>query len=215
MMDCAMISASLCFVGLAGVMVAEARSDLRLRTISKTTASLAMVVFALCMGAGGSNSGKIFLAGLVVSVIGDVFLLWPKTHFLQGVGAFLLAHCLYVGAFLALGVNWQGAGFALVLLAPIAWTVWLWLSPHTGRMTSAIAVYLTAISTMAVFAIGALWAEPGQAQQVLVVAAVLFCVSDLFVARNKFILSQHRNVWIGLPIYYVAQLAFGYGAGLI
>jgi uncharacterized membrane protein YhhN len=178
-------------------------------------ASLAMVAFALSVGAGGSGAGTIVLAGLALSVVGDVFLLWPATHFLKGVGAFLLAHCLYVAAFLTLGVNWQGVGFASVILAPIAWTVWRWLSPHTGKMTLAIAVYLAAISTMCVFAIGALWADTGQGQQVLVLAAILFCVSDLFVARDKFIVSEHRNVWIGLPIYYAAQLGFGLGAGLL
>ncbi len=215
MAGAAAISAFVCLFGLVGVLIAEARTDLRMRTWSKTTASLAMVAFALSVGAGGSGSGKIILAGLALSVVGDVFLLWPATHFLQGVGVFLLAHFLYAASFLTLGVNWQGAGFGLVLLAPIAWTVWRWLSPHTGKMTPAIAVYLTAISTMGVLAIGALWDDPGQGQQVLVLAATLFCVSDLFVARDKFIVSEHRNVWIGLPIYYAAQLGFGLGAGLL
>jgi hypothetical protein len=74
---------------------------------------------------------------------------------------------------------------------------------------------LVAISGMASLSIGALWAEPGQGQQVLLVAAALFCISDLFVARDKFIVSQHGNVWIGLPIYYLAQLGIGLGAGLL
>jgi uncharacterized membrane protein YhhN len=174
-----------------------------------------MVAFALCVGAAGSAAGQLVVAGLVASVLGDVLLLRPEKYFLQGVGAFLLAHCIYVGAFLAAGVDGDGLGFALLLLAPITWTVWRWLSPHTGKMTRAIAVYLTAISLMAAVAIGACWAEPGQGQQVLVLAAALFCVSDLFVARDKFIVSQHRNVLVGLPIYYAAQLGFAWGASLL
>ena len=196
-------------------MVAEYSGNLRLRTVSKITASLAMLAFACCLGGTQTGPGKIFVAGLLVSIVGDVFLLWPKTHFLQGVGAFLLAHCLYVCGFLSLGVDWTGVGFAAFLIAPITWIVWRWLVPHTGKLKWAIAAYLFAISSMACLSIGALWVEPGQAQQVLLMAAALFCVSDLFVARDKFIVSQHRNVWVGLPIYYLAQLGFGLGAGLI
>lgn len=196
-------------------MLAEYSGNLRLRTVSKITASVAMLVFALCLGGTETGPGKIFVAGLLVSIVGDVFLLWPKTHFLQGTGAFLLAHCLYVCGFLSLGVDWGGVGFAGFLVAPITWVVWRWLVPHTGDLKWAIAAYLVAISSMACLSIGALWSEPGQAQQVLLMAAALFCISDLFVARDKFIVSQHRNVWVGLPIYYLAQLGFGLGAGLI
>ena len=209
------LMAGLCALACACVLVAELRDDRRLRAVSKTTASISMVVFALCSGAASSTPGLLILFGLVASVVGDVFLLWPQTHFLRGVGAFLLAHVIYAGAFLAAGGAWEGVGFALVLIGPITWTVWRWLSPNTGEMTKAIAVYLLAISIMAALSVGACWADPGAGQQVLLLAAVLFCVSDLFVARAKFVVTQHRNVLVGLPIYYAAQLGFGVGAGLI
>lgn len=214
-MSCWAISVGACLVGLLGVMVAEFLENLRLRCWFKITASLGMLAFALCVGGAETVPGKIFVAGVAVSVVGDVFLVWSKTHFLQGIGAFLLAHCLYAAGFLSLGVDWAGVGFAVVLLAPITWIVWRWLYPHTGRLKWAIAAYLVAISAMASLSIGALWDKPGQGQQVLLVAAALFCISDLFVARDKFIVSQHRNVWIGLPIYYLAQLGIGLGAGLL
>ncbi len=44
--------------------------------------------------------------------------------------------------------------------------------------------------------------------------ALLFYVSDIFVARHRFVANSYSNLAIGLPIYYSGQflLAFSTGA---
>ncbi|KAL9653519.1 hypothetical protein ABK040_002152 [Willaertia magna] len=43
-----------------------------------------------------------------------------------------------------------------------------------------------------------------------VVGSILFCISDIFVAREKFIVETPWNQIIGLPIYYIAQMFIAY-----
>ena len=42
----------------------------------------------------------------------------------------------------------------------------------------------------------------------LVIAAVMFAVSDIFVARDRFVSPSVVNRLWGLPLYYAAQLIF-------
>lgn len=42
------------------------------------------------------------------------------------------------------------------------------------------------------------------------VGAILFYLSDIFVARNKFKIDSYVNKIFGLPIYYIAQFMIAY-----
>jgi len=46
----------------------------------------------------------------------------------------------------------------------------------------------------------------------LTLGSLLFAISDIFVARNRFIKAGFINRLIGLPLYYVAQIMIAYGA---
>ena len=43
-----------------------------------------------------------------------------------------------------------------------------------------------------------------------VIGAVLFGISDIFVAREKFLVSSEFNSIIGLPVYFFAQQLIAY-----
>ena len=78
---------------------------------------------------------------------------------------------------------------------------WLW--PHLSpTLKPAVAAYVIAISVMVILACGTITATGLQ----LVVGAVLFAVSDVFVARERFATSAVANRLWGLPLYYLAQL---------
>ncbi|HNT86971.1 MAG TPA: lysoplasmalogenase family protein [Candidatus Hydrogenedentes bacterium] len=49
----------------------------------------------------------------------------------------------------------------------------------------------------------------------MVIGAVLFYVSDVMVARDRFVKSDAWNRWIGLPLYYGGQMVLAYTAGLV
>lgn len=85
----------------------------------KPLTTLLVIVYAAQRGTAGDARRRALLAGLGLSLLGDIALLWPGQGFLAGLSAFLLAHLAYLFAFtrgLRLGA-WPLAFVAYALLA--------------------------------------------------------------------------------------------------
>ena len=50
------------------------------------------------------------------------------------------------------------------------------------------------------------YAWEGSYRNGVLIGAFVFAISDLYVAREKFIKSEFKNKIIGLPLYYLAQI---------
>jgi uncharacterized membrane protein YhhN len=88
----------------------------------------------------------------------------------------------------------------------VAAVVWRWLAPHVpAPMKVPVIAYMTVISVMVACAFGTHAHAPAP---MLLVAATSFFVSDLAVARQKFVNPSHTNRYWGLPLYFGAQLLF-------
>ena len=124
--------------------------------------------------------------------------------FLAGLGAFLLAHGAYAAAFVVAGVAPRSIAMAAVpaLLVGAVVLRWLWPRLH-GPMRAAVPLYVVVILAMACTAAGHA-STSGQAT--VAVAAVVFALSDLAVARERFVHASFTNRAWGLPAYYAAQL---------
>jgi uncharacterized membrane protein YhhN len=153
------------------------------------------------------------LAGLVLCLAGDVFLALPGDRvFLAGLVSFLLGHVFYVLAFFGLfGAGaWTLGAFGLAAVA--GGFVWVWLRPHLGTMRRPVAVYILVISLMVCGAAGVLGGKEfkGCGRFLVVAGALCFYVSDLFVARDRFVQKGFVNRLLGLPLYFAGQymLAF-------
>ncbi len=197
-------------VGCFGYLAAEFFEQRVAGCLLKTFASAAFVALAAFAGAADTTFGQVLFAGFVLSFIGDVLLLWHAT-FLAGLGSFLLGHVAFAagaGTFLARPGALAAAAPTLaggaLLMAVIGTLAWRWLSPHLqGFMRRAVLAYLLTIATMVVLTIGA--AAAG-APLLLPVGAILFAISDLAVARERFVAQTIRNKVWGLPFYYGAQV---------
>jgi uncharacterized membrane protein YhhN len=173
----------------------------------KPFASAAFVLFAVHRGAFDTTYGRAILAALVLSLIGDVLLIpRSKATFLSGLLAFLLAHAAYGVAFVIRGVAPAWAFMAGVLLVFAGFAVSLWLMPRVKgnepSMLVPVGVYMTTITVMVALAAGA---SGGSGDFRILVGALLFYVSDLSVARDKFVAPGRVNRLWGLPLYYAAQ----------
>lgn len=213
----AALSALACVV----LVSAEWRGDARLRLVAKPMASAAFIAAAL---AGGAASGPPFavwiVVGLVLGAIGDVALLGAGSRaFLIGLGAFLLGHVAYVVAMAtALAPTaWPRAAGPLALipaLAAVAALGWLW--PHLGKMRVPVVGYVAVIAAMVVGAMAVAHASALPAgRNHLLAGALLFFVSDLAVARDKFVQASRTNKLWGLPTYYAGQLLIAAAAVLV
>lgn len=201
-----MIGPWVCGVGLVVTLVGEVRGVFALRALGKTAASLGFLAFGLERGLPGlAPHGPWMLAALVLSLVGDLALLGEsKRAVLGGIAAFLLAHVAYAAAFVTLGIEPSWAAGATLPLAVGGGLVLRALWGRAGRLAPAVAAYVAVITVMVALAAGVA-AHRGTGW---LVAAVLFFVSDLFVARQRFVVRTPTNRLFGLPLYYAAQLAF-------
>ena len=177
------VSALICMLACLVVVSMESGwANPRLRLLGKSIASLAMVGFAVAVGAGQSPAGICFLVGLCLSGVGDALIARPTDDLARGLAAFLGAHVAYIAAFGILGGSIVGIAYAAVILLPISIAVWRRISPHAGELKHKLTAYLLVISVMLLAACGSTWSDPSASRQLLLVSAMGFAVSDLFVA---------------------------------
>jgi uncharacterized membrane protein YhhN len=204
-----------CLFACSFALWAEANNQNKLNSKGKFLASLAFVAYAWDLGAVETVYGQVLLLGLVLCLIGDVLLsLHGRSwSFLLGIVAFLLAHIAYATAFSLTGFTPEKLPLILPVALIFLLMVFLWLRKYlTGKYMIAVPAYLLAIGCMLVFA----WCNQSiTAWWWIVTGASLFALSDLLVARNRFIKTENINRIIGLPIYYLAQLLLAYTTALV
>jgi uncharacterized membrane protein YhhN len=174
-----------------------------LEVSSKFVASAGFVTLGCLRWGPGDTVGAWLVAGLVLCAGGDVLLLRDRT-FDAGLLVFLLGHLAYVGSFrAALPLSTWPLAVALLLVVAGAGAIrWLW--PHLGRRRVPVLLYIVAISVMVWGAVSTLLR--GALPWTATCGAVLFYLSDLAVARHRFVRRSFLNRALGLPAYYVAQL---------
>lgn len=200
-------------VSLLGLLAAEgwaSRSKTEGRPpaafVFKPLASLGFLALALTREWPETSGRALMVLGLGLSVLGDVFLLSrARGWFSAGLLAFLLAHVAYALAFVERVASVRSVVVAGAFLGVAgAWVLrglWARLS---GAMRALVPLYVLVISLMLALALATRmpW---------LSAPAILFYLSDLFVARERFLRSGFVNRLIGLPLYYAAQLLFAWG----
>jgi uncharacterized membrane protein YhhN len=206
------ISALACLVLVA----AEYKHWRIVRAVAKPIASFAFVAVALmtlttCVPPASSWSEYQLwvIVGLVLGVAGDIALLGKSSGaFLAGLAAFLLGHIAYIVAFAQLAAPSTWLDVRSIIPIVVGGTALRLLWPRLGDMRVPVIAYVLAIVTMMSAAIAAarIASLPEQNRMLLLVGAALFFVSDLAVARDKFVGASFINRAWGLPAYYAGQL---------
>lgn len=205
----------ICLGAVAALLVAEGRGSAALAWLAKPLAALAFIAAALTWGALDSGYGRWILLGLALSAVGDVLLIPTERErwFLAGIGAFLLGHVAYVFAFATLPLHVAALAAAALGMALFAAVVLIWLLPYAGAdFRRPVAAYVAVISAMVAMAASAMVAG---AHFSVLIGAVAFAVSDLSVARDRFVAPGFVNRLWGLPLYFAAQLVLAYTVTLI
>ncbi len=185
------------------------RAHSGLRNVAKPLASVCFVAVAVAGDAASSPYGRWVLAALLLSAFGDVALLDRSSRgFIAGLTGFLVAHLAYIGAFWARGISALAlVAVAAVLIGPAGFVV-RWLRPHVaGPLWRPVLAYAAVISLMVAAAAGTV-ADNFDGR--IIGAAVAFYLSDLAVARDRFVAPGFVNRLWGLPLYYAAQFVFAW-----
>ena len=178
--------------------------------VFKPLTTLLIIAHAWPRGAGEPEARRWVLAGLGLSLCGDVALMWPHSGFLAGLLSFLLAHLAYLRAFTRDGVRFAARPLPFVVYALVAGLVlWrLWPDVPSGLRAPVLA-YVACLAAMAAQA--AAWGlqSRGSARQgagrVLALGGALFLCSDALLAVNRFSAPlPMASLWI-LGSYWLAQ----------
>jgi uncharacterized membrane protein YhhN len=204
----ALIAAAVCAVVV--LLVAEAKGRRPLVLAAKPLASACFVAVGWASLRAAGPYGAWIMLGLVLSMAGDILLMFRRA-FLAGIGVFLAAHIAYLAAF---HVLLPAHDWPLWIAAPVTTTsafaaAWLW--PHLGRLRAPVAAYVAAITLMLWGALAVM--EAGRLAGVFAAGAALFYLSDLAVARDRFVQAGFVNRACGLPAYYLGQILLALSVG--
>jgi uncharacterized membrane protein YhhN len=179
------------------------------RAVFKLGASTAFVALALALGALQSRYGQWVLGALLLGWLGDALLLSRRSGaFMAGIGVFLLSHLMFAAAFASGALAWHAMGVALVLAVAIGAALLRWLWPHTPTAFRwPVLAYVVVILAMCVTATGHAFAH---ARGIVLLGALLFAVSDIAVARDRFVRPSPLNHLWGWPTYFAAQLVLAW-----
>lgn len=186
--------------------------------LTKAPLSILFIVALLLQPLWIPPLARSLLAGMILCLAGDVCLALPQNRmFLAGLIAFLLAHVCYIfGFFWVAGAGlytWIGA----IPTLAVSVGIYVWLRPHLGSMKVPVLLYVVVISVMVLGA----WSVLGEGNLTLrgrimvFMGAVSFYLSDMFVARDRFLKKEFLNRLAGLPLYYAGQFILAFSAGFL
>jgi uncharacterized membrane protein YhhN len=195
-----------CACAVALLLAAEWRGSERGRWLAKPVAAAAFVWAAWRGDPLASAYGRLLFAGLALSFCGDVLLI-PTGRpgwFRAGVAAFGAGHVAYAAAFATRPLSpFVLLGAALALAAAL-FALHRWLLPHAPpALRGPLRGYFAVIGCMAALACAVSAAGGAPA---IAVGALGFGLSDLSVARDRFVRPGFANVAWGLPLYFASQL---------
>jgi len=204
--------------------ITVARNWRKAEYISKPAATMAIVIAALLVTRGPHDAwaARFFLPGLVLSLVGDVFLMLPWGRFFSlGLASFLLAHVCYI-----LGLNPSlppaPALIPLAVIGPLGLLLFSGIASGLRKngktvLLVPVAIYSFVLSLMLFSAWATLFRpEWSSLRRALVIAgATSFFASDSMLAWDNFVTLLpfgHTKVMI---TYHLAQCSLAASMALI
>ncbi len=190
-----------------GLLAAELTEHRRAQFILKPLAVGGFLLLAVISGALDDTYGRFIFLGLMACAIGDVLLLTRTSQklFIGGIAAFAIGHIAYLSAFVWMQSGSVGYGrFALKVLVAIASVgFFIWIRRHLPRdMQTPVALYSLIIMMMVIGALGLPQMPP---LYLAIIGAVMFAVSDIFVAKDRFVSQNPKNALGITPLYFGGQ----------
>ncbi len=165
--------------------------------------------------------GWLILGGLVLSLMGDVFLMFDadnNPYFMYGLGSFLLAHIFYAIAFTRTYLSHHTIPLlkrhGWVMIAIVAYGLYFFslIKNHLGDMLGPVLIYTLVITVMLLMAFNRYEKVSTKSFWSIALGAVLFTASDSLLAWNKFVEPLEFGDLAIIGTYGLAQLGITVGA---
>jgi uncharacterized membrane protein YhhN len=199
---------------LVGLLFFEKRDSTRGLLLTKPFLSALFVATALTGPQPDPGYFRWILAGLLLCMAGDVFLIFffSRKLFLAGLVSFLAGHLLFTVAFFSLAGTGRTNWILIVFFLTVSGVAFAWFRPHLGKMLIPVLAYIAIITAMVIGAASLAGTDtvrfPGRA--LAFTGALLFYVSDIFVARQRFVTQNFFNRAVGLPLYFAGQFMIAF-----
>lgn len=199
---------------LGGLLFFVKKESTRGLLLTKPFLSALFVATALTGPQADPGYFRWILAGLLLCLAGDVFLIFffSTKLFLAGLVSFLAGHILYTAAFFTLAGPGTANWIAIALFLAVSGGVFFWLKPHLGKMLVPVLAYVVIITVMVIGAASLAGTETVRlgGRALAFAGALLFYVSDIFVARQRFLTQNFFNRAVGLPLYFAGQFMIAF-----
>lgn len=194
----------LCATAAIVLVRAESAGYRGLVYVSKPLATLTLIALAaFSIPEVEAPYQRLITIGLALSLVGDVFLMWPRDRFVYGLVAFLAAHLLYIAAFVLRSQPVELAPFLPFVLASVFIVRLLWR--HAGALRFPVAGYALVIAIMTGCALSVAVQEGSPGAWLAAAGSVMFVLSDAALAMDRFVGSIPSGRTVVLATYYPAQ----------
>ena len=150
---------------------------------AKPLVIVALVGVAMAVDGSDDTARGLVVAALGASLVGDVVLMGPDRSFIGGLGAFLVAHLIYIAALADSMEAGPALAGAIVVAGLSLGVVPQLLAAVRNRglvMTIAVVIYIVTVSTTTVFAVGT-------GVVVVGVGGSLLLISDALLGWDRFV----------------------------
>ena len=158
--------------------------------VFKPATTLLIIAWVWPRGADAPDVRRWIRAGFCLSLVGDVFLMWPREAFVPGLVGFLLAHLAFIVAFTRrVPLVARSQPFAFYALVAAVLLTQLWPGVPAALHWPVLA-YVVCLATMAAQA-GVVWlvargSEGETRARSAALGGFLFMTSDALLAFNRF-----------------------------
>lgn len=176
-----------------------------LHWLAKPATTLAITAIAWSLPSADRQYRRWLVAGLLLSTLGDVWLMLPGDRFVAGLASFLLAHLAYLVAFTRRARLFARPGpFAAYALLALALLLPLWPAlPPVLRLP--VLVYIAALTLMAAQAAAVWRLRPDPASARAALGGGVFVLSDALLAWDRFVAPFGAATALVLASYWTAQ----------
>jgi uncharacterized membrane protein YhhN len=166
-----------------------------------------VLIIAWAWRRGPSPLRAALLAGLVLSLGGDVALLWPAQGFVPGLVCFLLAHLAYIVAFTR-DARLAGRPVPFAAYALVAGAILAVLWPGVPvPLRAPVLVYVVCLAGMAAQAASRALQRAGEpGTRIAAIGGALFVASDGLIAVDRFHTPLPHGLVAILLLYWMAQV---------
>ncbi len=202
----------------------------KIKPITKAVALLGLILWTFnAVGWDVDYFAVMLLFAQSFGLAGDIFLLFPKRWFLGGLISFLIGHLFYISLIMILvidrgrstlsdGLLWR------IIVCALTWLVFLFyfyfiFGPafkkrnKSNLMWIAVQVYLWILSGLVALSLFLFLIYPSclWISIILPIGALLFLISDILLATNRFIREfTLAQLWVRIT-YHLAQLCLAIG----